>query len=104
MNFSPGNDLCSAEADFTEQPGSKPVVKLKADGPVYHARIRDNAGSVTLATQWFPALTIFVGVIFLIIESTLALPWLLFGFTVTVVTYFVMVASRCPVIQLFRRN
>jgi hypothetical protein len=34
----------------------------------------------------------------------LALPWLLFGSTVTVVTNFVMVASRCPVIQLFRRN
>lgn len=58
-------------------------------------------GSVELVTQWFPGLTIFIGVILIIMESALALPWLMFGSMVTVATIFVMVVSRYPVNRLF---
>ena len=58
-------------------------------------------GSVALVTQWFPGLTIFIGIILIIMESALALPWLMFGSLVTVATIFVVVASRYSVNRLF---
>ena len=74
--------------------------KLTAACSCPHTAIDDrehppqDSGSVALVTQWFPGLTIFIGIILIIVESALALPWLMFGSLVTMATIFVMVAFR----------
>ena len=54
---------------------------------------------ISLATHWFPGLTIVIGIVLAIVESPLLMPWLFFGTMTTVVATFLIVASRILCVQ-----
>ena len=80
-----------ASLKVTEQCPS-PVIQ-NADHPRYILSL------IGLATQWFPGLTMVIGIVLAIVESSLVMPWLLFGTMTTVVATFLIVASRVLPVQ-----